>query len=183
MLTRQPFRGVASVQQCEPALAKLVEHGLSLDDVHTPDTFAAAAKLAATAAGDCTELTLRLTHLWAAETFAQQGARVAHAQRAQRSRNLNFICNMEIGRLVQANDDGRMLLAPLADLMLGTGEFLNAERRSTNTRFHMYLSDLVELADIPAAMRTRLPIVARSVSDWYTRAMWPAELRGTVFAQ
>ena len=181
MLRRPPFAQVLSVHQCHLALQKLVECGLSLNTAYEPDTFAAAVYLAADRAGPCPELTMTAGNVWAVETFAEHTARVGRrAQQITQDPSLDFITNIELGRLTQTTDMGQLHLAPLADMVIGTGDFVGAECRLAGTRFHTYMTDIVELANIPVSMRLRAPIVARSVCEWYVHSVWPIELRNTV---
>jgi hypothetical protein len=88
---------------------------------------------------------------------------------------------LNLGELTKPNQSGTLLLGPAGDLIVGAGAFLNPEDRVTNSPFHLYVTDLLALVDIPVAMRNRLPLVGRQVGKWYTSAMWPVELRNTAF--
>jgi hypothetical protein len=86
---------------------------------------------------------------------------------------------MQMNKLTRANEVGTQLLAPAGDLIIGAGAYHCPSNRVANTPFSLYLMDMHSLVNVPTSMRTRMQLVGRLVAEWYSRAMWPTELRST----
>ena len=178
----RPFAQLMAPTQCHVALTKLVSCGLSLDQPYEdPDLFISAIQAASAIAGECAELTLSADGAIESLSFATFNASVQRDRRVRRASNINYLASMELSQLKRSNGSGLYWLGPLGDLILGTGDFIYPPQRIQGSRFHTYLSDLLDFAEVPEKWRGRDAIVARAVSIWYNTAMWPPELRRTVW--
>ena len=178
----QPFELLMSPEQCCTALAKLLANGLSLAQPYAdPDTFISAIQLVSSVAGVCPELTLTANGAIKAQTFALYNSAVGRDLRVRQTNNVSFLTFMELSQLRRSNGGGQFWLGPLGDLIIGTGDFIFPPQRIQGSQFHTYLTDLLDFADIPDKWRNRGAIIARTVTMWYTSAMWPPELRRTVW--